>query len=472
MNKISLKIIVLVFFSLLFLGFVPKPKVKTQQQLLEEFIDKRFGMFICYNIMSYGAQWGEANFDISKFNPQKLDCNQWADAAVSAGMKYGVLTTKHHEGFCLWDSKFTNYDVASTPYKKDIVQQYTDAFRAKGLAVGLYYSIWDSTAGIDKGTINTAKMKIIKGQITELLTNYGAIDYFVIDGWFWRMGHNEVPYQEIRALIRKLQPNCLITDHTHMQAPYHLDIPYFEGPFGAFPSENNTMASALGHCSVKGNGWFWDEKTPNGLFPKDGVDLIMDKLTTCESRYCNFMLNCMPNREGVLDPIFINLLKDLGLKWKPNTTRATLPNQGKIITNSLPIQSATATSGNANYLIDGTKEKINYYTWESDASFPQTITLDLGKSTKNIEVINIVPQHRSKPAPEIALSEGNITQCKVYTSCDNKNYKEVGTYNWESNNHYRNITFTKSKARYLKIEILAAIGSKAIITELEVGSIE
>ena len=107
----------------------------------EDFIDQRFGMFICYNIMSYGAKWGEANFPINTFNPQKIDCNQWADAAVSAGMKFGLLTTKHHEGFCLWDSKFTKYDVASTDYKKDIVKQFSEAFRAKGLGVGLYYSI-------------------------------------------------------------------------------------------------------------------------------------------------------------------------------------------------------------------------------------------------------------------------------------------------------------------------------------------
>ena len=72
------------------------------------------------------------------------------DAAVSSGMKFGLLTTKHHEGFCLWDSKFTDYDVASTPYKKDIVQQYIDAFRKKNLKIGLYYSIWDSSHGVDK----------------------------------------------------------------------------------------------------------------------------------------------------------------------------------------------------------------------------------------------------------------------------------------------------------------------------------
>ncbi|WP_111708256.1 alpha-L-fucosidase [Lutibacter citreus] len=437
----------------------------------KDFINKRFGMFICYNIMSYGAGWGEANYPIESFNPQKLDCNQWADAAVSAGMKFGLLTTKHHEGFCLWDSKFTDYDVASTPYKKDIVKQYTDAFREKGLGVGLYYSIWDSTEGVDKGQITDEKMVFIKGQIIELLSNYGKVDYFVMDGWFWRMGHNEVSYDEIRSLIRKLQPNCLITDHTHMQAPYHMDIPYFEGPFGAYPSEDNTMASALGHCSVKGNGWFWNEETPNGLKADEGVDVILNKLTDCEDRYCNFMLNCMPNRDGLLDPLFIDLLSEIGNKWKPNTSRPELPNQGKQIIKTYQVESIKATSGEASYLIDGTKiPGKNYYTWESDAAFPQTILLDLGAVKEDIDVLTIVPNHRCKPAPETSLAEGNITKCKVYTSVDNESFTEVGEYNWESNNKYRNISFEKSKARFLKIEILKANGSKAIITELEVGS--
>jgi len=185
-------------------------------QTLQDFVDMRFGMFLCYNIMSYGAKWGEANYDISKFNPTKLDCNQWADAAVSAKMKFGLLTTKHHEGFCLWDSKTTEYDVASTPYKKDIVRQYVDAFRAKNLKIGLYYSIWDSTHGVDKNKIGDKELNFIKEQITELLSNYGKVDYFVLDGWFWRMGHKEIAFTEIRNLIRKLQPNCLITDHTHL----------------------------------------------------------------------------------------------------------------------------------------------------------------------------------------------------------------------------------------------------------------
>lgn len=443
---------------------------KSMQTLKENFIEQRFGMFICYNIMSYGAQWGEANYPISSFNPKKLDCNQWAEAALSAGMKFGLLTTKHHEGFCLWDSKYTKYDVASTPYKKDIVKQYTDAFRQKGLSVGLYYSIWDSTNKVDKGNISPEKLDFIKGQITELLTNYGKIDYFVIDGWFWRIGHKQVPYHEIRALIRKLQPDCLITDHTHMQAPYHVEIPYFEGPFGAFPPENNTMASALGHCSVKGNGWFWNEKTPTGLKANDGADTIISKLKSCESRYCNFMLNCMPNRDGLLDSLYLNLLNEIGQKWKPNTKRPVLPAQKPQMIESIPIRSVKSTSGIAEYLYDGTKiPGKNYYTWESDSVFPQIILIDLGKVYSDVNLINIVPNTRCKPAPETALAKGNISKCELFGSKDKINFTKLATKNWEENSSYRALDFKKSEVRYLKIKILDALGENAIITELEVG---
>ncbi len=446
--------------------------IKTTQQLKEAFIDQRFGMFICYNIMSYGAKWGQAHYPIDSFNPEKLDCNQWAEAAVSAGMKFGLLTTKHHEGFCLWDSKYTDYDVASTPYGKDIVRQYVNAFRKKELGIGLYYSIWDSSNGIDKGSIDDDRLEFVKGQITELLTNYGKIDYFVMDGWYWRMGHKEIPYHEIRALIRKLQPDCLITDHTHLQAPFHMEIPYFEGPFGAFPSKGNTMASALGHCSVKGNGWFWSEETPTGLKGGDGVETILDKLITCESRYCNFMLNCMPNREGLLDPIYIDMLSEIGKKWNPDVSRPRLPNQGTQIIESIPIQSITATSGNSSYLYDACQVGTNHFHWESDIGFPQEIIIDLGAVKEDINTLLIVPNHRCKPAPEAALLEGNVINVKLSLSSDNLIFNEVASKEWQSNSKYRTIEFKKSKTRYLKLEILEANGDRAIIAELEVGRSE
>lgn len=111
-------------------------------------------------------------------------------------MKFGILTTKHHDGFCLWDSDYSEFDVANIPWrdgKGDVVEEYVNAFRSHGLEPCLYYSIWDNTEGIGNGPITDAHMEIIEGQLTEILSDYGDISMLFIDGWSWKMGHVEVP---------------------------------------------------------------------------------------------------------------------------------------------------------------------------------------------------------------------------------------------------------------------------------------
>lgn len=440
------------------------------EQLQRDLVDLRYGMFICYNIMSYGAGWGQANYPIDSFNPQQLDCNQWAEAAASAGMKFGLLTTKHHEGFCLWDSEYTEYDVAATPYKKDIVQQYVDAFRKEGLRVGLYYSIWDSTHGVEKGQITPEKIEFAKGQITELLTNYGEIDYFVIDGWWWRMGHNEVPYDEIRNLIRELQPNCLITDHTHLQSVYHLDIPYFEGPYGAYPSEDNAMPSALGECVFPGNGWFWSEKTAATPVNEGRINQVVKKLTECEQRYCLFMLNCMPNRDGLLDSNALELLTEVGKRWQADETRKPLPSQGAQLIFPVAAESATATSGDASLAIDLKQYGAKWKHWVADEGYPQSITLDLGANYSDLEMLVVLPNCISKPGPERSLTEGNVTAYELSLSSDNETYTKVAEGRWEADAKIKKVFFPKTTARYLQFTILDANGKEAIIAQIEAGA--
>jgi alpha-L-fucosidase len=346
-----------------------------------------------------------------------------------------------------------------------------DAFRKNDLKIGLYYSIWDSTNGIDRNSLTNEKMNFIKGQISELLTNYGKIDYFVIDGWFWRMGHREVPYNEIRQLIRDLQPDCLITDHTHLQAPYHVDIPYFEGPFGAFPAEYNTMASALGHCSVKGNGWFWSEETPNGLRKDESAEALVEKLKILKNRYCTFMLNCMPNRDGLMDKIYIDLLSKIGKLWKPNVQRATLPMQPKPLLYEIICDTAVATSGNAFFAIDAKKiYGANYTDWITEKPLPQTITIDLGAVYSGIELLQIVPLHNLKPAPERKLTDGNITHCKIYCSADGMNFELTSEENWLADGNMKTVEFNAISARFIRVEILKCNGENAGVTEMAVGS--
>ncbi|UZJ63433.1 alpha-L-fucosidase [Sphingobacterium sp. KU25419] len=91
--------------------------------LQSDFVDLRFGVMMHFNMGTFtDEEWASPDHDPQKFNPTQLDCNQWADACLAAGMKYAILTTKHHDGFCLWDSKYTDYDVASSPYKKILLE--------------------------------------------------------------------------------------------------------------------------------------------------------------------------------------------------------------------------------------------------------------------------------------------------------------------------------------------------------------
>lgn len=239
------------------------PVVNDSYTNQKNYVDLRFGMFIHYNMGTYHDQeWVTPGQDPLSFNPEHVNTDQWAQAAKSAGIKYTVLTTKHHDGFALWPTKYGNYNVMNSSYKKDIVRQYVDSMRAQGILPGLYFSIWDRQQGIEKGSVSRADIEFIKGQLTELLTNYGEIPVLIIDGWAWEMGHNEVPYQEIRELIKRLQPNILIVDHNGQTQPWDEDIIYFEEPKGVWAPDNNSYAANQGMPLVS-NQWFWHDWMTN-----------------------------------------------------------------------------------------------------------------------------------------------------------------------------------------------------------------
>lgn len=429
------------------------------------FADRRLGMFVCYNIMSYGAQWGEADVPASAFTAERVDFEQWARVAKSAHMTFGLLTTKHHEGFCLWKTQTTDYGVSATECDQDIVQEFVDAFRAQGLRVGLYFSIWDSTHGIEKGQVTPEKIALIKAQITELLTNYGEIDFFVIDGWYWRMGHREVPFSEIRELIRELQPHCLLTDHTHLQALYHVDFPYFEGPFGAFPPEDNTLPSAFGMSFVEGNGWFWGPNTPDS--PAPDVDEIVATTKQLESRYCTLMMNCMPNRKGRLDDVFVETLAEIGEKWSPDLSRPPLPAQGHQLTYPVQPVAVAATSGDASDVIRGQMFSKQYLQWSSAEPLPQSVTLDLGTVYAGIEMLQWVPEHAM--FPERSLREGNITRYETHVSIDGINFTPVDRGACDADGKAKASVFEAVSARYVRLTALESHGGRVSICEMAVG---
>lgn len=315
-----MKYLVLLMLSMPFLA----ANSQSLEKQRKDYLKLKFGMFIHFNMGTYHEkEWVEPGQDPKSFNPAKLDCGQWADAAKSAHMKYAVLTTKHHDGFCLWDSKTTTYDVASSGVAgRDIVREYCDAFRSRGIEPHFYFSIWDRQAGIE-GDITPEELEIIKAQLKELLTNYGKIGSITFDGW-GNCGTNwkQDQHDELYAFIKSLQPQILITDHYQLRRGLPLDEVYknldffhFEEPWNdEWAPPGNKYTAQQGPCIQ--SQWFWKLK-----FPKEklmSVDNIVNRhLAILKKRNCNFLLNCAPNRDGLMDDNVVKRLAEVGEAYKP-----------------------------------------------------------------------------------------------------------------------------------------------------------
>jgi alpha-L-fucosidase len=299
--------------------------------LQQQFVDLRFGMFIHFNIPTFANQdWPDPDAPVSLFNPTRLDCTQWAAAAKSAHMSYGCLTTKHHSGFCIWDTKTTDYNVMNSPLKRDVVREYTDAFRAQGLKVCLYYSILDTHHRLRPGFITRQHIDIIKTQLTELLTNYGEITALIIDGWdapWSRISYDDVPFEDIYTLVKTLQPNCLLMDLNSAKYPpeglFYTDIKSYEQGAGQHISTSTNRLPALS-CLPLNGAWFWKTDFPTTAV-KDPRVLVEEDIVPYNKIYDNFILNVAPNREGLIDDNTLAALKEIGRLWKNDAPAVVLP---------------------------------------------------------------------------------------------------------------------------------------------------
>ena len=234
---------------------IPQESEQAKRERMAWWTHDRFGMFIHFGLYAMPArhEWikkletiPEAHYDeyFRRFDPDLFDAKAWARAAKDAGMKYAVLTTKHHEGFCLWDSKVTDYKITKTPFGRDLVREFVDAFRGEGLRVGFYYSLIDwhhpdftvdcnhprrpksaenyGTRGDGEGTyeeINAHRdmakyRRYMLDQIGELLTDYGRIDIAWFDFSYakdeYGKGRDDWDSAAILSLARRLQPGIIV----------------------------------------------------------------------------------------------------------------------------------------------------------------------------------------------------------------------------------------------------------------------
>lgn len=344
------------------------------RNLQQQFVDLKFGMFIHFNIPTFmDDDWADPDAGPAIFNPVKLDCNQWAEAAKSAKMRYGCLTTKHHSGFCIWDTKTTGYNVMNSPVGRDVVKEYVEAFRKQGLKTMLYYSILDTHHKLRPGFITKAHIEMVKAQLTELLTNYGEITAIIIDGWdapWSRISYEDIPFQEIYRLIKRLQPNCLVMDLNAAKYPkdalFYTDIKSYEQNAGQHISKDSNQLPALSCLPINKN-WFWKDAFPVSPV-KDPVVIVKDNLEPFNQAYCNFILNVAPNRDGLIDPNAVEGLKQIGAIWQDDATVPELPDYDApiIATNIAKGKPANSSWSDDMWIMDFGNDDDFTTTWRSN----------------------------------------------------------------------------------------------------------
>lgn len=224
----------------------------------QEQIDRKYGMFIHFGINTFNdTQWSNGTLPVSSYNPTGIDADQWVQTAHDAGMNYVILTVKHHEGFCLWDSQYTDYTVAHSPYKEDVVKAVSDACHKYGLDFGIYYSLWDrhEPCYLD----DHAYTEYMKNQLTELLDGkYGKIVELWLDGG-WEKPSENWHLDELYHHVKTLQPHC----------SFGVNITI---------GEYNTQASLERYHPVN-----QEENDPMKYFPSDFR--LADPLLTREGKY-------------------------------------------------------------------------------------------------------------------------------------------------------------------------------------------
>lgn len=376
----------------------PIPLTQNQQN----FVDLRFGMFIHFNIPTFMEEdWADPEASPALFNPVKINCEQWAKAAKSAKMSYGALTTKHHSGFCIWNTQTTDYNVMNSPLKRDVVKEYADAFRANDLKVMLYYSILDTHHKLRPGFITKEHVTMVKAQLTELLTNYGEISALIIDGWdapWSRISYDDIPFEEIYKHIKSIQPNCLVMDLNAAKYPaealFYTDIKSYEQGAGQHISKEANRLPALS-CLPINKSWFWKTAFPTEPVKEPAV-LVNDNLIPFNKAYCNFILNVAPNRDGLIDDNALAALTKIGEIWPGSGTRDILPTFDApiISTNLAKHQPSNASWSSDMWIMDFGNDDDFKTAWTSNPSVKKPwyeVVFDQEKSFNLVTILEKQP---------------------------------------------------------------------------------
>jgi alpha-L-fucosidase len=305
----------------------------------EWFQDAKFGLFIHWGVYSVpgDGEWVMNNQRIDKatyqklpafFNPIDYDPKEWVAMAKAAGMKYITITSKHHDGFAMFDSKLTDWDIVDrTPYKKDVLKMLADECRKEGIRLFFYHSQLDwyqenyyprggtgLTAGRPEQGDWYKYLDFMDGQLTELLTNYGEIGGIWFDG-FWDKKNADWRLEKTYNLIHSLQPECLVGSNHHLAPFPGEDFQMFEKDLPGqkttgFNQEQTVGALPLETCETMNNSWGFNLQDKNFKSTKN----LIQYLVKAAGHNSNFLLNVGPMPNGKVQPEFIATLREMG-QW-------------------------------------------------------------------------------------------------------------------------------------------------------------
>ncbi len=436
-----------IFALLLILSAQTLPAQPTQLRIWDETEEERkermawwehdrFGMFIHWGTYALAArhEWVKNRERLTTdnyqkyfdhFNPDLFDPHEWALLAKEAGMKYAVITSKHHEGFTLFDSEFTEYKATNTPYGKDLLKEWVDAFRAAGLKIGFYYSLIDwhhpdytvdrvhpqrTSSDEEYNKLNEGRdmakyRTYLHNQVREILTNYGKVDIIWLDYSFPGKngkGRDDWDAVNLMKMVRKLQPGIIVNDRADLK-DYHggwdfttpeqfkvAEWPTYQGR--KIPWET---------CQTFSGSWgyYRDELTW-----KDNKQLLV-LLIESVSKGGNLLLNVGPTGRGTIDYRAVYALKNMG-QWMKFNGRSIYGCTQALEEYNVPDHSLLTYNPNThrlyihlldyplkNFTLKGYKGKIKYAQFLHDASeikitapYGHWVSRSLGENDLNLSL--------------------------------------------------------------------------------------
>ncbi len=310
-------------------------RLQASPEGVKRFVDAQYGLTVHWGLYSLSHQGGEWTYYLDhvpldayrqrmqQFNPTRFNADEWGDLMVEAGQKFLFITTKHHDGFCLWDTALSDFKISHSPFKRDILAELAPALQARGIALHFYYSLVDWTHPAYRHDW-PAYVAYYQGQLRELCTNYGEIGGFVFDGYWprtsfetdeerdWFVARGAWDLAGSYDLIHNLQPNAVIANNTHVPPLKGEDYQVWELDL---PGENtigfNTRDvgdKPLASWWNLNHGWSyqpWNHK------PRS-VENVLSLQETLRERNTVFMLNVGPRPFGDIHPEEQSILRQVG----------------------------------------------------------------------------------------------------------------------------------------------------------------